>query len=590
MYKSSILKYIIENELFITSPFLSTRKFISYCKDCAILTSREQLELFEKLKIFYPIARVKYPKVRKKVEYVNNGRRYRYLGILKDGEKWSGDLREEYSNFLFEKEYAMDWFKKELLWQPSSQPFQSWETFKDKNGEGQIESFYSIFQCYSLYNLSKATTMEIKAEKCITYSKKDINKLKNRIFDLAKIAINGIQKNGIRGEIAVSTCQIISNRYFPITQTDYRTIHLSIPIYYRNWDWYKYCSNWDAKAVLNDIGMSIDEIKKLHELVTLDAKSIDPLEKWYELTQFVSLDQKKKLKGRSLLAQTLYSMEYMLRLFYEELTNNKLEQPHIWPSWKKDRSYRDDVIQNDIKYLEFLTNRYHLNPRPKLILVVEGYGEYENIPRIAKALGLDFNISAIRIENLKGIGEFKKLERYIDNYHNLQTVVYILLDNENRSRQLKKKIIGIPSKYGVNRKITKSEYIKIWNKNFEFDNFTDDEIAVSMSKQSQGKYNFKKKEINFARKGNKKIQDIYKDRVGFDLNKRELDKDLTNIIIKEIEENNIKILKKKRNIIDEIIKITKIASRNYFPISKDSWRRNQESGFFGDVDVNKKNL
>jgi hypothetical protein len=61
MNKMQNLKYIIENELVICCQFLSTDRFISYCKKRGIQTSREQLERFEKLGIFYPIVRVRYP-------------------------------------------------------------------------------------------------------------------------------------------------------------------------------------------------------------------------------------------------------------------------------------------------------------------------------------------------------------------------------------------------------------------------------------------------------------------------------------------------------------------------------------------------
>jgi len=153
MNSTSNLNYLIENEFFIICPFLSTEQFISYCKERGIRTSSKQLEQFEKLGIFYPVARVQYPKIKIKVEYVDNGQRYRDLGILREGDEWPGNIKEKYANFWFEKEYAKNGLEEGFLWEPSSRPFQSWETFKDKNGYRQIESFYSIFQCYTLYNL-----------------------------------------------------------------------------------------------------------------------------------------------------------------------------------------------------------------------------------------------------------------------------------------------------------------------------------------------------------------------------------------------------------------------------------------------------
>jgi hypothetical protein len=88
-------------------------------------------------------------------------------------------------------------------------------------------------------------------------------------------------------------------------------------------------------------------------------------------------------------------------------------------------------------------DKYHLNPRPRLILLVEGTGEYEQFPLLARDLfGVDFPRSRILIENLEGVASFtgkKRLDRYgalakfIDFYHSLQTFVFIVLDREGRT-------------------------------------------------------------------------------------------------------------------------------------------------------------
>ncbi|MGC1120323.1 MAG: hypothetical protein WBA22_04440 [Candidatus Methanofastidiosia archaeon] len=163
-YKMPDLKYMVENELFITCPFLQTNRFIQYCKDRDISTSRKQLEQFERLGIFYPIARVQYPKIKYKVKYIDDGKRYLVLGRLKDEEDWNGDVREEYAHFWFEKGYAMNWLKAKLLWKPLSRPFQSWDTLGDKNGYQKIESFYSIFQCYPLHTLIELLGIESRMD------------------------------------------------------------------------------------------------------------------------------------------------------------------------------------------------------------------------------------------------------------------------------------------------------------------------------------------------------------------------------------------------------------------------------------------
>ncbi len=598
MNKMPNLKYIIENEFFITCPFLSTDRFISHCKDRGVRTSRKQLEQFEKLRIFYPIARVRYPKIKIKIEYTDNGKRYRHLGVLKDGEKWSGDIKERYADFWFEKEYAKNWFEEGLLWEPSSRPFQPWETFRDKKRHRQqIENFYSIFQCYTLYNLVQLTKWELGAEWWASYSKEDIDKISSEISDWAKTVISIHQKNGIRGETAVPVCQIVSNRYFPKTQSDRRSIQFPIPGYYYNWDWDEYCRNWDAKVMLDDVDMSIDEIKRLHESVASNARFADPLVRWYGLISFVSMEQKKKLKGKALLAQTLYSMEQMLRLFYEELTGDKLNPPDESPNWGKDKFYGKGVTQNELQYLEFLTNQYNLNPRPKLILVVEGDGEAEQFPRLAKEFfGYPFLQLGIEVVNIQGVGSFtgKKnidrcgaLEKFIDDYHYRQTIVFVVLDSEGRVTKIKEKLLQATSKYDPKRRVTKDEYIHVWKKNIEFGNFSHDEIARAMTELSEGRYTFQDTEIAtcescFDRNGGDQLSKFFKAKLGYELPKPKLLDRLFGFIISHPKEEFDADGKAKRPVVQVIHKVIELAAKNYQPITFDTWKENQESGYFGD--------
>ena len=91
------LQYIIENELYKIVPLVSSNDFVSYCEKRGIKISKEKLEKYEELGLFYPLARVEYPKIKIKVEYSENGKECFEFGILREGEEWGGDIKEEYS-------------------------------------------------------------------------------------------------------------------------------------------------------------------------------------------------------------------------------------------------------------------------------------------------------------------------------------------------------------------------------------------------------------------------------------------------------------------------------------------------------------
>lgn len=416
---------------------------------------------------------------------------------------------------------------------------------------------------------------------------------------MSKLTIDSLKKNGVRGEKTVTICQIISNKYFPLTQSDKRTIQ--VPGYdkfhqYKNW--HEYCRNWDAKKVLLEIGISIDELKQLQELVAKDAEYIDPLEIWYDFVNFVSIEKKKKLKGKALLAQTLHSMEKMLRFFYEDLTGIKLPSPdESLNSWKE-RRYGQGVIKDELLYLEFLANEYHLNPRPNLILVVEGEGEEEQFPRLAKELfGISFPRLSIEVLNIHGIGGFEgkkgqgkygALEKFIDNYHFRQTIVFMVLDNEGRASKIKQDLIGSTSKRYPKRTVTKDEYIPLWSKNIEFDNFSHEEIAKAMTELCEKRYTFRIDEIAeceelYSKKKGNPLGKHFKEKLSYDLNKPKLLDILFGYIIlnssNEFDYNG----NAKRPVVKIMQRVIKLASDNSYcqPHSLDAWERNQESGYFG---------
>ena len=521
------------------------------------------------------------------------------MGILKDDEKWEGDIKEEYAHFWFEKSYAENWLEEGILWDPLSREFTNWENFYDYDKHEFIISYYSIFQCYTLYNIIRSTKMELRAEWWYTYSSEDIIRLTDKISDWAKITIDSHQKNGVRGDKSPIFCQILSNRYFPKTQTDRRIFSLSTSSHYHDWNWHEYCHSWNPNTIVKDLGIDVNDIKKIHRLMLLDAKFADPLERWYGLISFVSLEQKKKLKGKALLAQLLYSMEHMIRLFYKELTGEELSPPNENTIWKQDNFYGDGVTDNDLQYLEFLANQYHLNPRPKLILVVEGEGEEAQFPRLSNELfGYLFPKLGIEIVNIHGVTGFtgKKridrygaLEKFIDFNHDRQTIVYIVLDNEGRTATIKDKLIRTLSKYFPDRYVTKSEYIHLWErKTIEFDNFSYVEIARAMSELSKGAYLFTPNEIEncecqLQEKEADYLSLLFNEKTGYGLPKPELLRLLFDYIIEnaknEFDDEGTPV----RPVVKVLHRAIELAILNHQPTRLDSWEKNQKSGYLGDV-------
>ena len=237
MEKNSRLRFLIENELHIACPLLRVKDFVTFCKDRGIRTSEDQLERFEELGLFYPVARISYPQIKLKVKYSDDRTTYTQIDVLQEGEEWNGDLRDDYAIFSFQKNNALEWMNEGILWDPRTRPFQAWDSFYDKESHrSKIESYYSIFQCFTLSGLINWTKqIECRPEWWIKKNDEQIAKLVHLITEHSKKVIQAHQETGIRGEAAAFICQVISNRYFPATRSDQRTVRVAHSGDY--WDW-----------------------------------------------------------------------------------------------------------------------------------------------------------------------------------------------------------------------------------------------------------------------------------------------------------------------------------------------------------------
>jgi hypothetical protein len=560
------LKYIVDNEYFVVCPFLSSNAFIKYCNERGLDVSREDLEQFERLGLFYPVAKVQHPQ----------------------------------SYFWYRNDHVHTLFEGGLLWQPLTRPFQPWSSFKDEQNQIQVESFYSIFQCYPLQRLLQAIQLfQLSPAKLITLTLSQIHSAYKKKFR-AKEWILEEHKVRNKFDLAAAICQVISNAYYPQTQSDRRTIRVTSSHFVGGWEWETYRRKWNAVEALNDIGIEVGVLKGLCYGLQVDAEQVDPLVRWHELVRFVSVDKKQRLRGDAQLALLLYSMHEMLNIFHEEITGTKVFLGETSPD-KRDFIYGKGVTQNPLEYLEYLANEFHLNPRPRLILVVEGDGEYNEFPRLAdEVLGYSFPEAGIEVRNLGGIGGFTgsqkrdkygALEKYIDHNHDNQTYVYVVLDNEGGASQVKNALVKKQSELMKKRKVTRDEYIQIWNDSIEVDNFSWADIARALTEYCDHDHEFTADEVEASfqpvggqpRKGNP-LESLLNQQTGgrYSLNKVRLLHILCGYIISSTQEE-FERKWSKSPIIKILNTVLTLAARNYQPQSEEAWKDNQESGYFGHV-------
>jgi len=573
---------------FFQNTLLSASRFVDFCKKRGIDISKKRLERFEELGIFFPVLRINHPEIKIKIKTIKTEEdlvQIQEFGILQEGEIWDGEIRKEYADLIYwDRDYVDSWIEDGLIYIPTKDTFQPWTLYEKDSGFGnKIETYYSIFQALALQIAVQNLVIKFNIEDLAFRTEEETLDSHRRTIESCKWTVKAFSERENAWEKCSEICQLISCRYLPYAESDGVTI--SVPTKpFTDFDFFEFRRNWNAKKFLDEIELSVDEIAKAWEVVAHRVKLISPVDNWDELISFVKKEKKERLKDKALLAETYKVMSKMLNLFYEDLTERKL---YIYgDSPETIEIYRGKgMTKDDLRYMEFVANDFGVNPRPKLILMVEGEGEFNEIPRLAKwAFGKSLAAYRIQIINLKSIGEFnsRKIERFIDHYHDLQTVVYFVLDNENNSLRTRDTLVGKQSQYIENLTITKKEFFTIWNTNVEFDNFTDKEIADAMTELCTNRYTFNESEIQKCRidfgTGRDPLSRLYEQKLNYGLEKPKLLEILFDYI-----QSNYKIIidgiEKNRPILDVIEDITNLAIRNYQPYSLSAWTENQNSGW-----------
>lgn len=576
---------VVNHGGFFQRTMRSASDFVKFCKERGIEISEERLEKFEKLGLFLPVLRIHYPEFfvkRKTTKIKGQPDKIEEFGILEDGEKWDGELRKDYSWFNpLNTEHVSSWIDEGLINVPQKGDFVPWSRYKDKRGHHKVQTYYSIFQVYSLKPTIERLSLNVHLENLPTRTEKDALKIHRRWKKHFRDYVLRVPETNI-GKYWI-LCVLLSRRYLPEAESD--GLFITVPAAgFTDFDFFEYRRTWNADEFLNYMEVSLEEIKKAWEWLGHRAEQDNPLNQWDDLVGLVKREKRERLKGDALLAETFKTMTKLLNLFYQDLTGEKLYRSYESP--QSVEVFRGKgIARGDLRYKEFITNEFGVNPRPRLMLMVEGDGEVKEIPKFIEwAFGKPLSVYGIQIVNLQSIGEInsKKIVRFIDHFHDLQTIVYFILDNEGNSQRMRDKLIRTKSLYLKGSSVTKKELFKIWEKNIEFDNFSDVEIAEAMTNVSGKRYHFDEKDVNSCRiqfgKSGGCLSTLYKQKLSYDLDKPKLLKLLFAYFEVSFEFSTDGVLK-KRPILEVVDNVRHLAMHNYQPTSLEAWTETQNSNW-----------
>jgi hypothetical protein len=375
-----------------------------------------------------------------KIEFVDDGQRYRDLGELKSGEAWDGDVLTELAPFDFGREVVQSWVEHGRAWDPRG-PTSPHAATIDTDAR-RHEAYYSQFQIFELEYLLSALTATVHIEWALRNDGSIDpvwgDRLKPELSELAGHIAKTFAPNSAN-EISV-ICQIISDRYYPKTQGDERRVQVPTGrSSFFKWNWYEFVREWDAPGVAAELNISKAELRRLYEHVLLLCRTVDPLERWRGLVRFVGVAKRRQLKDDALCALTLGEMARMLRLFYEDAFGEGLD-PHGEFGIRVIHRIPDIAPEDDpLRALELVANDFSVNPKPQLVLFVEGATELAVVPLLfdrlyATTLGV-FGIELVSVGGVSNAtggkdSSYSALWRLIDYLHHHQTLAFVLLDNE----------------------------------------------------------------------------------------------------------------------------------------------------------------
>ena len=555
----NIGRYIIETAGIIARDLLGTDDFVRFCQDRDLRVDRARLLRLERLGLFAPVLRVRTPDDESAPPFV--------VPIREGG----------------------NWFERGWAWDTTANT--GTHPIPEDNDPSQ-EAYYSIFQVGWLDNCLNMVSLEVHGDLYLQDARRP--QIDDWLVHLEEL-VKSIRQHQFPTAVAW-LCQAISNYYYPKTQGDGRFVRSGgrardsdwMVVSALDWSWEHERAKWNPAAVESVFELTQEKLKYAYgHLASMQAFS-DPIEEWYPLVQFISLDKRQRLKGAALRSETLREGAHMLRWLYQDLYKETLPPPNE-VNRTVIRHMPELSVRKDVRrHLEFVSNRFGVNPQPRVVLFVEGESEERIVGRIfEEGFGFHTGTASIEVVNIHGVGNatgdkkrdrFRAILRLIDYLHHHQSLCFLILDNENYSSRLKEEAMNASSIHGIRNRATPEDRIHIWNQTVEFDNLDDIQLASALTAASDSTATFTPGAVavcRLSKKPGKAISDLYRNASNKDLPKLRLADEIVNIMLAAKPDALA-----KHPIVDVLHRVANLAIRNPLPTMEEIWRSNQRSKIF----------
>ena len=419
---------------------LSSDEFVRYLEQRGIRISLKELEEFEKLRLLQPVMRLRRRKV------------------------FEDTKISEYETVFFDQHMWKEYYRAGMLEFPNLQDrYIPWDSYKDDFGDATI-LFYHPFQIVLVDQFLNFTRILLNA---VSFSNIEESFSFKKLKNSWKKSVNIATKITEKFIPVVGLLILLENAYKPLVEN-----RLLLSIFDKDSfeKWKKWRSrSFDPRKLLQEQSLSIEQIREWRNFLAIQGMMKDPIGEWYLLRRIVSLDKRRKLRGYALLAEEYYKMTYMLNMFLKDITGEEQPEPDDiidgrGGTWKKQIygepfSYEREEIKR--KIIEDFIKISII----KAYLLCEGETEEVVIRQILSAFGKSPESLGIEIYLFRGVGnlEGNNVRLLLQSAKKNSIPVFLVVDNEGR---IHKSIDSL-----VREGLLEQNNVKIWNGDFEQDNF-----------------------------------------------------------------------------------------------------------------------
>lgn len=241
----------------------------------------------------------------------------------------------------------------------------------------------------------------------------------------------------------------------------------------------------DLISLPKRFGFELEELRDHHRDLSLSAHLLDPLSEFRALFMQMSRNRRKKLKGECLAAHDLYDIAETLRRYGEYIDGKEWpeEDDHIWPedSQRVKREFFGDsrISHPSRQSLWRIVRHYGLDPQVRATWFLEGETEESFFRRLAELEGVDLDRNGLVLFNLGGKDTYEHpVVRHLFEQH--QASGSFVLMSLDRDRQGGAKHIDDLKRFERKGWLTAS--YKIWEPDFESENFSASDLAAASSR------------------------------------------------------------------------------------------------------------